>query len=100
MYILQSIVWLEQTSLCKNNLYYIYRYYSFNREIMQIRKEKEEGDSDEKKIVVPKSIQERYELKLNEILQDHDLYRKLKEQIVFIKRKRMKKHKKRVKITH
>ena len=67
---------------------------------MQIRKEKEEGDSDEKKIVVPKSIQERYELKLNEILQDHDLYRKLKEQIVFIKRKRMKKHKKRVKITH
>ena len=65
---------------------------------MQIRKEKDEESGDEKKLVVPKSIQERYEFKLNEILQDRDLYDKLKEQIFSIKRKRMKKHKKRLKL--
>ena len=65
---------------------------------MQIRKEKDEESGDEKKLVVPKSIQERYEFKLNEILQDRDLYDKLKEQILSIKRKRMKKHKKKLKL--
>ena len=46
------------------------------------------------KAILPRNLQERYQLKLDEVLQDPEVYEKLKKQIATIKRKRMHKRKK------
>ena len=77
-------------------------YYCFNREQFKIRKEKDDEEGlifihwfvlidKEAKTIVPKSIQERYLMRLDDVLNNVDEYDKLKKEIIKIKRKRLKK---------
>ena len=67
---------------------------------MQIRKDKDEeiDNLSIKKPIVPRTLQERYQLKLDEVLHNSDLYDKLKQQISVIKKRRIHKQRKRQKM--